>query len=308
MPATVRYKGRATAAVIIALVSLGTLGLSQARAENVVLPNWPELIPDIPGTPSGTVPLGWDVCPKGKMSCPPRVIDEMIARWEPLDQSCDHRAVFALTYLRTTQEFFRTVSEEPGTFSDVPWINHEDAVFAELYFRAYDAYQAGRPVPTAWKIAFDAARSPHVQAMGDLLLGMNAHINRDLPYTLAHVGLVDGAGNSRKLDHDKVNQFLDRVIDPLQDELFALYDPLIGTSDMEPSPIDEVGALALIRLLRENAWRNAKRLVAARTWLGRTLVSQSIEAGAASFALTIRAAATVPGYGPVRDAYCVAAH
>jgi hypothetical protein len=29
----------------------------------------------------------------------------MYHRWEPLDQSCDHRAVFALTYLRTTEEF-----------------------------------------------------------------------------------------------------------------------------------------------------------------------------------------------------------
>ncbi len=273
----------------------------------MVIPNWPELVPDVPETP-GTVPLGWDVCPKGKMSCPRRVIDEMIDRWRPLDRSCDHDAVFALTYLRTTQEFFRTVRDQPGTFSDLPWINHEDAVFAELYFRAYDAYAAGRPVPAAWKIAFDAASSPHVQAMGDLLLGMNAHINRDLPYTLAHVGLVDRDGDSRKPDHDKVNLFLDRVIDPLQDELYRLYDPLIGTSDMEPSPIDEVGALALIRLMRENAWRNAKRLVAARSRLERSLVSRSIEAEAASFALTIQAAATVPGYGPVRDAYCIAAH
>jgi hypothetical protein len=37
-------------------------------------------------------------------------------------------------------------------------------------------------------------------------------------------------------------------------------------------------------------------------------MTQSIEAGAASFALTIQAATTVPGYGPVRDAYCAAAH
>jgi Family of unknown function (DUF5995) len=307
MRATVRLR-KGTSAIVTVLIAMGTLGLGQARAENVVIPNWPALLPDLPYTPSGTVPLGWDVCPKGKMNCPPQVIDEMIDRWQPLDQSCDHRAVFALTYLRTTQEFFRTVSEEPETFSDVPWINHEDAVFAELYFRAYDDYVAGRPVPAAWEIAFDAADSPHIQAMGDLLLGMNAHINRDLPYTLAHVGLVDGDGDSRKLDHDKVNLFLDRVIDPLQDELYRLYDPLIGTSDMEPSPIDEVGALALIRLLRENAWRNAKRLVAAGNPLSRALVSRSIEAEAASFALTIQAAATVPGYGPVRDAYCVAAH
>jgi hypothetical protein len=299
---------RAAASIVILVAALGTLGLGQPRAENIVLPNWPELVPDIPGTPSGTVPLGWDECPHGQTSCPANVIKQMTKRWEPLDQSCDHRAVFALTYLRTTEEYYRTITEEPGTFSDLPWINHEDAVFAELYFDAYDDWVAGRPVPAAWRIAFEANRDPNIQGMGDLLLGMNAHINRDLPYTLAHVGLVDAAGESRKLDHDRVNMFLDRVIDPLQDELGRLYDPAFTTGDGEPSPFDEIGGLALIRLLRENAWRNAKRLVAAKTWLERQLVVQSIESEAASFALTIRAASTVPGYGATRDAYCAAAH
>jgi hypothetical protein len=300
-------RGRATVALVAVLAAFGTLGLGQARAENLVLPNWPELIPDVPETP-GTVPLGWDVCPKGQTSCPPRVIREMYQRWEPLDQSCNHEAVFALTYLRTTEEFNRTITQDPGFFSDVPWIDHEDAVFAQLYFRAYDDYHAGRPVPEAWRIAFDANRSPNIEGMGDLLLGMNAHINRDLPYTLAHVGLVKSDGSSRKLDHDKVNQFLDRVIDPLQVELAQRYDPIFTIDDAEPSPADEVGALAGIRGLRENAWRNAKMLVAARTSPERQLVSQAIEAESASFALSIVAASTIPGYGAYRDAYCAAAH
>jgi uncharacterized protein DUF5995 len=301
-------RGRRTFALLVTLVCLGTFGLGQARAENLVLPNWPQLLPANPFTPSGKVPLGWDVCTNGQPSCPANVIREMTDRWQPLDASCDHRAVFALTYLRTTQEFARTINDQPGTFSDLPWITHEDAVFAQLYFNAYDNYQAGRSVPLAWKIAFDADRNPNIEGMGDLLLGMNAHINRDLPYTLAHVGLVKSDGSSRKLDHDKVNQFLDRVIDPLQDELARRYDPIFTIVDAEPSPADEVGALQGIRLLRENAWRNAEDLVAARNPLERTLVSQNIEAQAAAFALSIVAASTIPAYGYYRDAYCAAAH
>jgi len=302
--------GRRKVALLVAVACLGTvtLGLGQARAANLVLPNWPQLLPPNPYTPSGTVPLGWDVCTQGQPSCPQNVIKEMTRRWQPLDTSCDHRAVFALTYLRTTQEFARTINDQPGTFSDIPWITHEDAVFAQLYFNAYDNYQAGRSVPLAWKIAFDANRNPNIQGMGDLLLGMNAHINRDLPYTLAHVGLVKSNGGSRKLDHDKVNAFLDRVIDPLQVELAQRYDPIFTILDAEPSPADEVGALQGIRLLRENAWRNAEDLVAARTPLARSLVSQNIEAQAAVFALDIVAASTIPGYGYSRDAYCAAAH
>jgi hypothetical protein len=295
--------------VVTLLVTVGTIGVSQARAENLVMPNWPELLPANPYTPSGTDPLGWDVCKNGQPSCPGNVIREMINRWEPLDASCDHRAVFALTYLRTTQEFARTITDEPGTFSDIPWITHEDAVFAQLYFNAYDDYAAGRPVPEAWRIAFDNARNPNLEGMGDLLLGMNAHINRDLPYTLAHVGLVKADGSTRKLDHDKVNQFLDRVIDPLQIELGRLYDPIFTWGDAEPSPADEVGALQGIRGLRENAWRNAEDLVSTRNNpIAHAVVKQNIETQAAAFALNIVAVSTIPGYSAIRDPYCSAAH
>jgi hypothetical protein len=301
--------GRRTLAVVATLVCVATAGVGQARAENLVAPNWPELLPPNPYTPSGTVSLGWDVCKNGQPSCPATVIRQMYDRWQPLDASCDHRAVFALTYLRTTEEFARTITDEPGTFSDIPWITHEDAVFAQLYFNAYDDYVAGRSVPLAWKIAFDNAGSQNIEGMGDLLLGMNAHINRDLPYTLAHVGLVKADGSSRKLDHDKVNQFLDRVIDPLQNELARVYDPIFTIEDAEPSPADEVGALHGIRGLRENAWRNAEDLVAARNNpIALALVKQNIETQAATFALNIVAVSTVPGYGYYRDAYCTAAH
>ena len=282
--------------------------VAPASAENVVLPNWSTLLPPSPGTPSGTVPLGWDRCPSGKLSCPRQVIREMTRRWEPLDQSCDHRAVFSLTYLRTTEEFLRTVEADPGFFSDLPWVDHLDAVFAELYFRAYDSWEAGEHVPAAWRIAFETAASPNEQGTGDLLLGMNAHINRDLPFALAHVGLIDGNGSPRKADHDRVNQFLDRVIDPLQVELARLYDPLFSYEDGEPSPLDEMGALTAVRSMRENAWRNAERLLSARTDAERAQVAQSIEAESEASARLIQAGGTLPGYGPSRDAYCAAAY
>jgi hypothetical protein len=295
-------------AVLVCTVVAALAVAAPARAENVVLPNWPSALPPAPGTPAATVPLGWESCPKGKVSCVRRVIREMTARWRPLDQSCDHRAVFALTYLRTTEEFLRTIQGDPAFFADLAWVNHLDAVFAELYFRAYDEWEQGGAVPEAWRIAFETAASDDEQGIGDLLLGMNAHINRDLPYALAHVGLIDEDGAARKADHDRVNQFLDRVIDPLQIELARLYDPIFAFTDGEPSPLDEVGSLAAVRGFRENAWRNAERLVRAETPAKRTLVSQSIEAEATLAARSIQLGNTFPGYGPTRDAHCAAAH
>ena len=296
---------RATLASLLAVALTGTVLVAPARAENVEgIPNWPELLPPLPGVPAGTVPLDFDVCAKGRPRCPRRVVAEMYERWRPLDRSCDHRAVFALTYLRTTEEFVRTVTADPDFFTGWRWVNHEDAVFGELYFRAYDRWAKGRPVPAAWRIAFEAARSPNLTAIGDLLLGMNAHINRDLPYTLAHVGLVNRKGESRKRDHDRVNGFLERVADPLQIELARRYDRLFTLTDAEPSPLDEITVLQAVRVFRENAWRNAERLVAARSEAARRRVSASIELEAAVGARLITLANTIPGYGAVRDAHC----
>jgi hypothetical protein len=256
-----------------------------------------------PANSSRTVSPGFDDCPAGGATCPARVILEMYERWRPLNARCDHRAVFALTYLRTTEAFARAIAADKNFFEDGPWVNHEDAIFAQLYFRAYDARVAKREVPVSWRIAFDAATSPDVTGIGDMFLGMNAHINRDLSYTLAAVGLVKPGGGSRKTDHDKVNTFLANVADPLQDELGRRYDPLFGTTDT-PSPLDEGAVLEAVRGFREQAWRNAEPLVNAPDDGSRAMAASSIEAQSELYANSILAAGTMPGYGPTRDAYC----
>jgi uncharacterized protein DUF5995 len=255
-------KGRRKLGVLLALACLATalLGAGQARAENLILPNWPQLLPANPYTPAGTDPLPWDVCKQGQPSCPNNVIKEMIDRWQPLDASCDHRAVFALTYLRTTQEFARTITEEPGTFSDIPWITHEDAVFAQLYFNAYDDYVAGRSVPEAWRIAFDNARNPNIEGMGDLLLGMNAHINRDLPVavvsTCTQLQTTPDSG-SHHADFTHVNAVLATVEPAIRQ---ALEDAFLLQADRDAPGLQDVVANFDMAKARETAWSNARTL------------------------------------------------
>ena len=304
---TRRRRGRA----LLAAAALAAALVVPASAQGAVthlIPNWPELLPPLPGTPSGTVPLDFDVCAAGGANCPGDVIEEMYDRWRPLDASCDHRAVFGLTYLRTTEEFQRTIQGDPNFFSDNAWLNHEDAIFAELYFRAYDNWENGNrdAVPAAWKVAFEAAESPNLMATGDLLLGLNAHINRDLPYTLASVGLVKPDGSSRKRDHDRVNYFLEQVADPLQIELAARYDQIFAYTDPEPLPVIEEVVLQAVRIFRENAWRNAELLVRASTPAERQGVSALIELEAEVFARAIVVGNTIPGWGASRDAHCAA--
>ena len=290
------------AAAAVAGCALPAPVLAQGTGD---IPNFPELLPANPANSSATVSPGFDVCPGGEQpACGDRVILEMYERWRPLSQSCDHRAVFALTYLRTTEEYLRTVTAEPTFFDDGPWVGHEDAVFAQFYFNADDAERAGEPIPESWKIAFDAARSPDVTGTGDLLLGMNAHINRDLAYTLAAVGLVNPAGATRKTDHDRVNFFLNNIADPLQNELGERYDPYFTTTDAGPSPLDEIGVLQTVRGFRQAAWMNAENLVNASNDDQRGQAAAGIESYSTASAESILAGNTIPGYGPTRDAWC----
>ncbi|MFD0382130.1 DUF5995 family protein [Streptomyces stramineus] len=89
-----------------------------------------------------------------------------------------------------------------------------NSAFVDRYLTAYEDDRAGRPVPTAWRIAFETARTGQVNAGQDALLGVNAHIQRDMPYVLAEHGLVRADGTSRKDDYDRVQAVLDRAYGP----------------------------------------------------------------------------------------------
>ncbi len=246
-----------------------------------------------------------DDCVAGRAACVRQTIREMQKRFGPLAERCDHDAVFSLAYLRTTEYFFEA-SETDGFFNDTPRINHQAVAFARMYFDAYDDWAAGRVarVAPAWRVAFEHADAGTVSGSGNLLLGMNAHVNRDLPFVLVAAGMV-GSG-ARKYDHDQVNKVLNRVVQPLMAELAARFDPALANIR---TPYG-IGYTALLQMLvgwRENAWRQADRLASASTAAERERVAESIEAGAEAQAHLI---ATAEAYHPpltsskARDAYC----
>ena len=221
----------------LALLALVLLALAQpttAVAEDAPFVGWSSLLPGLS--------LPYDVdspndCIAGRVQCVDKVIRQMTTRFEPLASSCDHDAIFALTYLRVTEEYRRTI-ETPTFFDDTSFVNHEDVLFARYYFAAYDAWAAERTasVPPAWRVAFDAARDRAVSANGNLLLGINAHVQRDLPFVLYSVGLVKPDGTSRKPDHDRVNQILNRVTDDVIAEVARRFDPTIDDTNLPTTP------------------------------------------------------------------------
>ena len=299
--------GRARAVSLLLLIatalSTATLVAAAPARGDDPLP-WSSLLP---GLTSGYDPTSQDICRSGRIQCVDGVIREMTRRFTPLASSCSHDAVFALLYLIVT-EYYRQDVQDPNFFSDNAFVNYEDAYFAEHYFDAYDNWYGGNRllVPRAWQIAFSAADQHAVTGIGNLLLGVNAHVNRDLPFVLAYIGLVKPDGTSRKPDHDKVNEVFYQAYGPAFAAAEHRFDPSISNPTFDGMPYDDDAFLQTLVAWREEAWRNAERLVSAATAEDRAQVAASIEQAAADEAAVI---ATATAYPPgqtstSRDAYC----
>lgn len=276
------------AAVVVAATLAGTAGpVAAYDSDEPLFVDWSSWLP---ATATGYDPGSEDDCLAGRIQCVDKVIRTMTRRYQRLASVCDHDAVFALTYLRTTEEYRRTV-EDPTFFTDTPFVNHQDVVFARYYFEPYDRWHSGDTgaVPPAWRVAFDAADRRAVSGSGNLLLGMSAHVNRDLPFVLAGIGLVAPDGSSRKADHDKVNQFLNRVMEPLLAEAAARFDPTIDDAMVDGTTLDATVLLQMLVAWRERAWRNAESLAAAATPAEREAVARRIEDQAEMEAWFLRA-------------------
>ena len=292
------------------LVALAALAFALAlpavaSAEDAPFVGWSALLPGLsfPYDPSSP-----DDCSAGRVQCVDKTIREMTRRFDAL--ACDHNAIFSLTYLRVTEEYRRTV--EGPFFDDTPFVNYEDGLFAHYYFAAFDAWAAGRidQVPPAWRVAFNTAKARAVSATGDLLLGINAHVQRDLPLVLYSIGLARPDGTSRKADHDRVNIILNRVTDEIIAEIARRFDPTADDTDL-PTSLDGAALFQLLAAWREKAWRNAELLAAAPTPAARELVVAAIERDAAMEARAIVVSTAYPpliGGSAARDAFCGVHH
>ena len=287
------------------LVSTTTTTVNSTTTSTLL--DWNSVFPSLAAPYNADDPN--NICNSGKPQCVDAVAREMSKRLQPLSDSCDHNNVFALLYLDVTYHIGDAV-RTAGFFQVPGVISHEDALFASYYFNAFDNFKSGNlaAVPQAWQIAFDAAKNKQEQALGDTLLGMNAHINRDLPFVLYRMGLFNSDGSSRKPDHDKVNEVLYGAYNDAAVETGRRFDP-----SMAPSGAPGADLLSIQSVIgwREEAWRNAERLAAAATDADRAVIAAQIEQAAAQEAQSIKAAYAydnVTNSSATRDAYCAAHH
>jgi len=265
--------------------------------------SWQALIRTMPAVAAAS---STNVCGVGSAACIRDVVGEMTRRYDVLAARCSHEAPFALMYLRVTQA---VETQGARRFQSSEYLNHLDAVFANLYFTAYNNWRSGRKqlVPEAWRIAFDAADHETVATLGDMLLGMNAHISRDLPFALARAGLIEPDGRSGKADFNSVNGLLGDVTSSMLREEADRFDPGLTSTVLPAIQLDPSNLQQLLSAWRSEAWRNAERLVAAQSPAQRAQVARAIDLGAAGRARLIESLTSNLVIGPdaaQRDAYC----
>lgn len=286
---------------VLAALALFAGAVAGARAaDDVPFVDWTSLLPSVSNqyTPSTEKD-----CVNGEDPCIDATIAEMWRRFNTVIPPCDHRAVFSITYLRVTESIRDAIRSD--FYIEPTFLQHEDKVFARMFFTTYDNYAAGRRelVPPAWRVAYDAAAARDVSGLGDLLLNMNAHINRDMPFMLAALGLTMPDGRTRKTDHDRGNALLAKLYGPVITEIANRFDPT--TDDVNAGSADEAFAVAILQSWREGVWRNAELLREAPDQQSRQAVADGIEQTAKAIGDSLRRLFTVDAAGAAkRDAWC----
>lgn len=249
-------------------------------------------------------PTSKNPCNRGSVECIDAVLREMKRRERPLAAKCDHNLMFAYTYLKTTEQFR---AGWPRGFASPVYIAHMDGTFAKYYFDAYESWKKGNAVSDAWQIAFDAAQSKSVSGLGDMLLGINAHISRDLPFVLEDVGLARPDGTSALDDYNLANQIIVDTQDLALAGAARRFDPDVATVSIPGLFVGKDGFLALFSAWRAESWSRAEQLVNATTPEARQAIADQIDTVAQARALAIIAGtAYVPllsSTGP-RDKFC----
>ncbi len=217
--------------------------------------------------------------------------------WEPVK---DRRLIFLRCYEMMTRNILAAI--QARDFEDVAWIQTLMTNFAELYFRALEAEEGGLvKTPTAWQIAFKAAYNPHIHALQNLVLGVNAHINYDLVLALSELLASEWQHLSaeqrqvRYRDHCHVNDIIYHTIDSVKYQVIDPLEPEIRLVDKVLGPVDDWMTEQLLSDWREEVWKHAMQMIGASGQSDRQAVMQHVEQ------VAIERAQDILGKGNVTD-------
>jgi hypothetical protein len=192
------------------------------------------------------------------------VLADLQARLDALpDDLAPHRA-FLSTYRRTTEAVEAAVRAQ--RFQDPAWVSAWDEAFAGLYLTALDAHLSGEArVPRPWRLAFAAPAA--LPPLRHVLVGINAHINYDLPQALLAV-ITDADFTDpdlvarRQRDHQQIDGVLSARVAAEDTELSST--SAITLVDRALQPLNRYASRRFLREARMKVWHNTVQLQIAR--------------------------------------------
>jgi hypothetical protein len=198
---------------------------------------------------------------------PPETVGELLTsmrrRLESLPPAEAPARDFLATYLRTTEAVADAIAG--GTFEDPTWVERWDLAFAGLYLEALDAHLAGRAPSRPWRLAFEegAGRPPLL----NVLLGVNAHINYDLPQALLAVipdaEFRDQAALARRRrDHERIDGILSGRV--AEEDVEISSHSARTLLDRVLRPLNRWASRRFLREARVKVWTNTEALWHAR--------------------------------------------
>lgn len=211
------------------------------------------------------------------------VIDRMDLRLREMTENRDGRRRFLRMYCIFKRALRQNIVE--GRFLDRAWAEALCCRMADYYFDAVEAYDVDPArCPEPWRHSFERARSGRTNLLQDMLLGMNAHINYDLPLatydTLRQFGdLTDAERTSwadrelrlafdanlrrRNFDFLQTNNIAWQTIPEIQDVMCADFSRLLGLANVASFRLSGRVVERLICEHRDRAWSHTLLLAMA---------------------------------------------
>jgi len=162
----------------------------------------------------------------------------------------DATGYFPAMYARVTQRIDRAATD--GQFGD----GERMATFARTFAGYFLRPRAGTPpVPGSWTAAWDVGADGKLLIVQHLLLGINAHVNHDLPWVVVDLADERGEIDGLRSDFDAVNDILEQTMpDVLRD---------LGRASRWVNVAANAGGSRAfgfsLRTARDQAWRTATR-------------------------------------------------
>jgi len=189
-------------------------------------------------------------------------IDDVLAKLRGISDGYRDRgsplAFFPAVYHATSARVKAGIRN--GSFADGARMERLATTFANRCLVAFDVDAPGSASgrARAWQVAFDAATRQHTMILQHVLLGMNAHINFDLP--LAVIAVSNG-GKIADLEQDfnAINRILAALLDAVQ-AVIGRFSPLLNILDRVGGRTDEKLVTFSINTARDEAWHEATRL------------------------------------------------